>query len=313
MIIHDGGLNTAADVATALGVSFNGRAFVARCPSHQDAKPSLSVDERDGRLLLHCFSGCSFRQVIEALGSRSKSGYRSVTEMVPHERRPCEQDKVNAIWNQSSTVQHRDPVFRYLTEARGLALAHIPESIRYHQNLPYWIQTDAGPECHGEHPAMVAAVHSSTGMLVGVHRTYLTAEGCKLVIGDEPCRKLKTAFPGATKGGAIRLYPPGDVLAISEGIESGFGAYLLSGIPVWAAISAGGMEAVQIPDTVREVLICGDCDPPTEQFPLGRGKSAAQRLAGRLMREGKTVKLAIPERRLDRKSTDWADMVGVEQ
>lgn len=42
--------------------------WVARCPSHDDRGPSLSIAETaDGRVLVHCFSGCSALAVLEAL------------------------------------------------------------------------------------------------------------------------------------------------------------------------------------------------------------------------------------------------------
>ncbi len=41
----------------------------ARCPAHDDANPSLSVTEgNDGRVLLHCFAGCTYPDIIAALG-----------------------------------------------------------------------------------------------------------------------------------------------------------------------------------------------------------------------------------------------------
>ncbi|MFA0746759.1 MAG: DNA primase, partial [Armatimonadota bacterium] len=40
----------------------------AHCPAHDDAKPSLSVTESDGRILLHCFAGCSVDAICAALG-----------------------------------------------------------------------------------------------------------------------------------------------------------------------------------------------------------------------------------------------------
>ncbi len=46
------------------------------CPAHDDAHPSLSVDERDGRLLVHCFAGCQQEDVIEALRARGLWGGR---------------------------------------------------------------------------------------------------------------------------------------------------------------------------------------------------------------------------------------------
>lgn len=41
----------------------------ACCPAHHDCNPSLSVTEgNDGRVLLHCFAGCSFEDICAALG-----------------------------------------------------------------------------------------------------------------------------------------------------------------------------------------------------------------------------------------------------
>lgn len=42
---------------------------MARCPAHQDRHPSLSIKVgHDGRILLHCFSGCAPEAVVAALG-----------------------------------------------------------------------------------------------------------------------------------------------------------------------------------------------------------------------------------------------------
>lgn len=43
--------------------------WVAKCPSHQDKTPSLSLTYgRNGRVLIHCFGGCSTTDVLGALG-----------------------------------------------------------------------------------------------------------------------------------------------------------------------------------------------------------------------------------------------------
>lgn len=43
--------------------------WLARCPSHEDRRPSLSVREtEDGRLLLYCFAGCGACDVVAAVG-----------------------------------------------------------------------------------------------------------------------------------------------------------------------------------------------------------------------------------------------------
>lgn len=45
------------------------RGWSVRCPGHQDKNPSLAVSEGDdGRILLHCFSGCPVDAILQAMG-----------------------------------------------------------------------------------------------------------------------------------------------------------------------------------------------------------------------------------------------------
>ena len=51
------------------GVRQNGSGYKARCPAHDDDHASLSVKEGDdGRVLLHCFTGCETGDVVAAMG-----------------------------------------------------------------------------------------------------------------------------------------------------------------------------------------------------------------------------------------------------
>jgi hypothetical protein len=61
---------TAAEIATALAGHRSGERWVAHCPAHADSTPSLSMAERDGRILLHCHAGCNQSTVIAALRDR---------------------------------------------------------------------------------------------------------------------------------------------------------------------------------------------------------------------------------------------------
>jgi hypothetical protein len=45
-----------------------GDGWVAHCPSHEDRNPSLSISEREGRILLHCHAGCTAEAIVAALG-----------------------------------------------------------------------------------------------------------------------------------------------------------------------------------------------------------------------------------------------------
>ena len=68
----------AADIARALGCRARPDArgnFMCRCPGplhrNGDKHPSLSVRDGDhGKVLLFCFSGCDFGQIVEALEAR---------------------------------------------------------------------------------------------------------------------------------------------------------------------------------------------------------------------------------------------------
>jgi hypothetical protein len=46
--------------------------WLVHCPAHDDAKPSLSVTESDGCILLHCFAGCGIDDICAALGITTK-------------------------------------------------------------------------------------------------------------------------------------------------------------------------------------------------------------------------------------------------
>ncbi|HOK13508.1 MAG TPA: CHC2 zinc finger domain-containing protein [Candidatus Kapabacteria bacterium] len=51
--------------------------YIACCPAHNDKNPSLSVkyDDKNDKVLLHCFAGCSHEEIIGALGLEPPSGY----------------------------------------------------------------------------------------------------------------------------------------------------------------------------------------------------------------------------------------------
>lgn len=49
------------------GVRPNRGSWTALCPAHQDRNPSLSVRQENGKILLHCFAGCSVEAICSAL------------------------------------------------------------------------------------------------------------------------------------------------------------------------------------------------------------------------------------------------------
>ena len=42
--------------------------YQCKCPVHLDNKASLTISERNGKILLHCHAGCDTREILEAVG-----------------------------------------------------------------------------------------------------------------------------------------------------------------------------------------------------------------------------------------------------
>lgn len=64
--------------------------WMACCPAHNDKSPSLSIRETpDGRVLLHCWTGCGANEVLDALGLTFEDLFpERLTDYSPKERQP---------------------------------------------------------------------------------------------------------------------------------------------------------------------------------------------------------------------------------
>ena len=128
-----------------------------------------------------------------------------------------------------------------------------------------------------------------------LHRTYLTLNGQKADVGS--VRKVMAG--GIAKGSAIRLFEPGPVLGVAEGIETAFAASELFRVPVWSTINTTILSGWQPPEDVHQVIIFGDNDPK-----FG-GQAAANALAHRLACSGLSVRIEIPPK----VGEDWNDVL----
>jgi hypothetical protein len=121
---------------------------------------------------------------------------------------------------------------------------------------------------------------------MAVCRTFL----CREAKGKAPVEPQKMML-GPSRGGAVRLGSPGDMLMIGEGIETCLAAMQATGNPTWAALSTSGLRGLDLPDSVRQVIVLADGDGP--------GETAAHAAALRWRREGRRVRIARPPRGLD--------------
>jgi hypothetical protein len=56
------------ELLTALEAKPCGAGYKGKCPAHADDSPSLSIKETEGgKILVHCFGGCSQQNVLDAL------------------------------------------------------------------------------------------------------------------------------------------------------------------------------------------------------------------------------------------------------
>jgi hypothetical protein len=65
----------------------SGGQWIGRCPAHSDARPSLAIREGDdGRVLLHCHTGCTVEAIVAAMGLEMRDLYPARDQLSP--RRP---------------------------------------------------------------------------------------------------------------------------------------------------------------------------------------------------------------------------------
>ena len=185
------------------------------------------------------------------------------------------------------------PAALYL-KGRGLSpeLFDTCADLRYCPALPYRIQRGGKPESIGSYPAMLAAVRTPDGVLQGLHKTYLQADGrggfrkfsgIRPDTGDPlPAKKMTARYAGAFTGAAVHLGSPdtsGRIIA-AEGIETALAAWQLFQTPAIAALSAHGLHALQWPHGTETLLIAADNDHSRT------GRTAAEALSRRAARAG---------------------------
>ena len=291
----------AREIVKRLSGHWCGRYGMVRCPTHKDRTPSLKVsDGPNGDVVVHCFAGCDWRDVKDALrqrgllpewvlgGDHGHTGKPRARPDLGKARdaadRADEAKRIQQaleIWRRCVPAEGT-PVEAYL-RSRGITIP-VPVSIRY---LP-----DARHK--GTNlilPAMVAGVQGPDGTVTGIHRTFLRGDGK----AKAPVSNTKMML-GICAGGAVRLALAGRKLAVCEGIESALSFQQATGIPTWAALSVPGVWSLVLPKEILEAVLGPDGDDP--------GDRAAVEAAKRFVREGRKVRIARPPQGMD-----WNDVL----
>ena len=261
----------ASEIAGRLGLRrlAGGKGYTGECPAcgYLDG---LRVSEKGGRALWCCASCGSGPDLTAAvLGSHVPAAPHSASVSHDDLDRTA---KALAMWGAALPIQGSNAE-RYLA---GRALP-LPDggALRFLPDAWHLSGARAG--------AMIALATDATGKGRAIHRTYLAPGGAGKAALDPP-----RATYAAIGGAVVRLcrWTSGP-LVIGEGIETSLSAGLLMGAPAWAALSAGNMKAVPLPDGVREVLIAADNDPP--------GQHAAWAAADAFLAQGRAVWVRTPD------------------
>lgn len=218
--------------------------------------------------------------------------------------------KLETTWREGLPLTPGTPAWAYL-QHRGLIPGGLrqdeldPDVVRWHPALP--LRVDKATKTMRSFPTLLTRFQLPDGTLGTVHRTILTGRGQKAAYLEEAKKVMAIAQP--LSGGAVRLFKPGRVLGVGEGIETMYAAHVLSSrrIPVWACTTAVLLENVVLPPEVEEVHIFVDKDRPHKG--VCAGERAAALLAARLTKEGRKVFSHLPSLEIPEgvKGVDWLD------
>lgn len=238
---------TAAEIAARLGLRRATGGWSGDCPACGYGGGAFRLTQRGSAALWAC-GACQDRDAL----TEAVTGRRPAASRQPGTRTDPgadnKQDRALRLWGDALPIEG-SPAAQYLA-TRGLAVPD-GEALRY--------LTDARHPTGGRAGCMIALAVDAAGRGVAIHRTYLAPGGVGKTAMDPPRATL------APIGGAVvRLCRcrPGEPLVIAEGIETALSAGVLEGAPAWAALSAGNMRAIPLPDDVREVIVAADNDPP---------------------------------------------------
>lgn len=287
---------SAETIARALGGSRCGSGWLARCPAHEDKRPSLSI--RDGRngILLNCLAGCDFRAVRDAL--------RALDIMPPF--RPGEKPPkpIPAPIGPSADDRKRTETARWLYDRASDFLEETPAAL-YLRSRAIWEPGRRSclrysrlkhPQTgEANVPAIIVPRHDTrTGAVAGVQRVFLTEDGAKYprlpFVDVDGCTGLSDAklALGTAPDAWAMLHEATDQIVLAEGAETALAASLLFDRPAWAKCGPFPHK-IDLPEHMREVLICADHDPG------GNSQRKAERLAAFILGTGRLAAVWTPE------------------
>ena len=140
---------------------------------------------------------------------------------------------------------------------RGIADLRGCDALRFHPRCYYRPNEDDLPDTRTAWPAMIAAVSDLSGVVTGVHRTWLDPSTWNKAPVASPRRAM-----GHLLGNAVRFGEAQEIMAAGEGIETTLSLrQILPDMPMLAGLSSAHLAAIQFPPILRRLYVARDLDP----------------------------------------------------
>jgi hypothetical protein len=245
--------------------------WIARCPAHEDRSPSLSIGiGDDGRVLVHCFAGCSTQDIVSAVRLEVRDLFSPDHDADGADWSPSTPRVISKPPADLPSEQQLEEWRRDLLE-NGTALQRL-------EKLRGWTRDAvSGLGLGWDSRRIVFPARDAAGGLVGVAR-YLP--------GARPNGESKML---ADAGSSRALWPAPETVDASQPV------WLTEGEPDAVSLASLGLSVVGVPGTAswrsewaarfsgRDVIVCMDCDDP--------GRALAARIGEDLLDYATTVRV----------------------
>jgi hypothetical protein len=300
MLLRGQGQGAFGSLVRAVGGDFSvgGRRALVPGPGHSAADRSVSLWLREGRVVVHCFGGADWREVLDDLRQRGwidadnrllDGGAVGSSPVSPPDTTRAERvAAAQRLWSGARAIAGDGPAARHVAR-RGVDLAlDVQGALRAHAGAPSAVYRDAGPR----RPALLAAVRIAEGALTAVEVTYLDRSGRRSALA-RPSRKIVGVLP---PGCAVRLSAAAPEMVVGEGVFTTLSAIKRFALPGWALLSTGNLRRWRPPGEARRLLIAGDRGPDGERSALA--------LRAALLALGLRADVALPPKGYG----DWNDL-----
>ena len=204
---------TTSQVLTALersgfSITKSGAGWKSRCPNHSGKSQSLSIDNGDnGAVLLHCFSGCTFENVLHSLGLDQANGAKRIVATYDYD------GKFETVkYSPKGFKQRRKTASgEWAWNLKGVALRLYRQDDLMAAGAAevYVVEGEKDVETLRQHDLLAVTNHGGAGKWRKAHTAALVAAGCTSVTifpdDDEAGRKHGEQVAASCKAAGLAV------------------------------------------------------------------------------------------------------------